>query len=326
MADRSNEYLVSKRDMSSPYYKQYCESREARRPVQTPANYRAPIMNSYFDTEPEDAVNENQGKKVRKEKVKRQRTKGTVKRARRGFMVFLVMLFALLYVAVGALSFLQIEALDEYNSYFNMFTKVEEIIPEGATLEDIENGDVEYEYVTTNVGLDDIVMSFAKMFMGDSIEGDYYFYNECLALIDGAETMNMIAYYVLPVALILGLVVALRSELLGLEEILELAGFVNLAEGTLLDEVTLDFIVGKLFVALEDDLADLHLLLLVDGDVEDDLVFAGDIVALDNVDFSIVITLVVEVFFCQDLGAVYHVGCDLCTTHNTQFGFHVLSL
>ncbi len=209
MADRSNEYLVSKRDMSSPYYKQYCESRAARKPAQTPSNYRAPIMSSYFDAEPEEAVNENQGKKVRKEKVKRQRTKGTVKRARRGFMVFLVMLFALLYVVVGALSFLQIEALDEYNSYFNMFTKVEEVIPEGATLEDIENGDVAYEYVTTNVGLDDIIMSFAKMFMGDSIEGDYYFYNECLALIDGAETMNMIAYYVLPVALALGVVIAL---------------------------------------------------------------------------------------------------------------------
>ena len=208
MANRSNEYLVTSRDMSSPYYKSYCESRAARSPAQLPAN-RASVLSSYFDAEPEEVVNENQGKKVKKEKVKRQRTKGTVKRARRGFMVFLVMLFALLYVVVGALSFLQMEALDEYNSYFNMFTKVEEVIPEGATLEDIENGEIAYEYVTTNVGLDDIVMSFAKMFMGDSIEGDYYFYNECLALIDGAETMNMIAYYVLPVALVLGIVIAL---------------------------------------------------------------------------------------------------------------------
>lgn len=208
MADRSNEYLVTKRDMASPYYKSYCESRAQRRPAQLPTN-RASVLNSYFDAEPEEEVNENQGRKVRKEKVKRQRTKGTMKRARRGFMVFLVMLFALLYVAVGALSFLQIEALDDYNSYFNMFTKVEEVLPEGATIEDIENGTAEYEYVTTNIGANDVIMSFAKMFMEDSIEGDYYFYNECLALIDGAETMNMIAYYALPVVLALGIVIAL---------------------------------------------------------------------------------------------------------------------
>lgn len=208
MANRANEYLITKRDMSSPYYKAYCEAKASRRPAQAPQN-RASVLNSYFDSEPEEVVNETQGRKVRKEKVKRQRTKGTMKRARRGFMVFLVMLFALLYVVVGALSFLQIEALDEYNSYLNMFTKVEEVIPEGATLEQIENGDAEYEYVYTNIGANDVIMSFAKMLMGDSIEGDYYFYNECLALIDGAETMNMIAYYALPVVLVLGIVIAL---------------------------------------------------------------------------------------------------------------------
>ena len=47
------------------------------------------------------------------------------------------------------------------------------------------------------------------MLMGDSIEGDYYFYNECLALIDGAEMMNMIAYYALPVVMVLGIAIAL---------------------------------------------------------------------------------------------------------------------
>ena len=111
MANRANEYLITKRDMSSPYYKAYCEAKASRRPAQAPQN-RASVLNSYFDSEPEEVVNETQGRKVRKEKVKRQRTKGTMKRARRGFMVFLVMLFALLYVVVGALSFLQIEALD----------------------------------------------------------------------------------------------------------------------------------------------------------------------------------------------------------------------
>ena len=202
MADRANEYLVTKRDMSSPYYKSYCESRAARKPAQLPAN-RAPVVGSYFDTEPEEVVNETQGKKVKKEKVKRQRTKGTAKRARRGFMVFLVMLFALLYVVVGALSFLQLDMLGDYNSYLGMFTKVEEVVT------DISEEEAEIEYVTTTIGADDVIMSFAQMLMGDSIEGDYYFYSECLEFIDSAETINMIAYYALPVVMVLGLVVAL---------------------------------------------------------------------------------------------------------------------
>ena len=208
MANRANEYLVTNRDMSSPYYKSYCESRASRRPAQTPAN-TASVLSSYFNSEPEEGVNENQGKKVKKEKVKRQRTKGTMKRARRGFMVFLVMLFALLYVVVGALSFLQLDMLSDYNSYLSMFTKVEEVLPEDVTIEQIENGEAEYDYVSTGIGADDVIMSFAKMLMGDSIEGDYYFYNECLAFIDSAETMNMIAYYALPVVMVLGIVIAL---------------------------------------------------------------------------------------------------------------------
>ena len=210
MASRGNEYLVTKRDMASPYYKQYCEARNAYKPVDESSFKRAPVVSSYFDQEPEEAVNENQGKKVKKEKVKRQRTKGTMKRARRGFMVFLVMLFALLYVAVGALSFLQLDMLEDYNSYFAMFTKVEEVYPEGATIEQIENGEVECEYVTTPVYLNDVVMSFVAMLTGEEVEaGTYYFYDECLAFIDSAETMDMIAFYALPVVMVLGLVVAL---------------------------------------------------------------------------------------------------------------------
>ncbi len=207
MSNRVNEYLVTKRDMSSPYYKSYCESRATRKPAQLPAN-RAPVIGggSYFDTEPEEMVNENQGRKVKKGKIKRQRTKGTAKRARRGFMVFLVMLFAFLYVVVGALSFLQLDMLGDYNSYLGMFTKVEETLPE--VMPEDPNEAIETEYLTTNIGANDVIMSFAKMFMGDSIDGDYYFYSECLELIDGAETMEMIAYYALPVVMVLGLVVA----------------------------------------------------------------------------------------------------------------------
>ena len=208
MASRKNKSLITQRNLSTPTYKTYHEERMAKN-APKPSQNLTPIEKNYFDLSEVKVANETQGRRVKKDTVLVQRTNGVVKRARRGFMVFLVMLFALLYVVVGALSFLQMEALDEYNSYLNMFTKVEEVVPEGATLEQIENGDAEYEYVYTNIGANDVIMSFAKMLMGDSIEGDYYFYNECLALIDGAETMNMIAYYALPVVLVLGIVIAL---------------------------------------------------------------------------------------------------------------------
>ena len=129
MTERTNEYSVVKRDLSSPYHKDYWEAKKARK--QAPLSpKRVTLAKAYFDTEPEEEVNENQGRRVKKEKVKRQRTKGRMKRARRGFMVFLVALFSLLYVLVGALSFLQLDALKEYNSYFSMFTKVEEVYAE----------------------------------------------------------------------------------------------------------------------------------------------------------------------------------------------------
>ena len=125
---------------------------------------------------------------------------------------------------------------------------------------------------------------------------------------------------------LLGLVVAFGGVLLGFEHVAELAGLVDFSEGTFLEHVTLDFLVGELFVTFEDNLANLHLRLLVDSDVEDDLVLAGDVVALNDFDDGIVIAFLVEVFLGQDLGTVNHVGRNLCTTHNAQFGVHVLAL
>lgn len=207
MTERTNEYSVVKRDLSSPYHKDYWEAKKARK--QAPLSpKRVTLAKAYFDTEPEEEVNENQGRRVKKEKVKRQRTKGRMKRARRGFMVFLVALFSLLYVLVGALSFLQLDALEEYNSYFSMFTKVEEVMPDDVTPEDIESGDIDYEYVKTDIGANDVIMSFVKMLSKDAVEGNYYFYNECLLGIKGAYIMNQIAYYLLPIIMLLGIIVA----------------------------------------------------------------------------------------------------------------------
>ena len=124
----------------------------------------------------------------------------------------------------------------------------------------------------------------------------------------------------------LGLVVALGGVFLGLEEVFELAGLIDLAEGSLREHSAFDLIVAELFVAFEDDLAHLHLGFLVDDDVEDDFVLAGHVVALDNFDLGIVVTLVVEIFLGQDLGTVNHVGRNLCTAHDAQLVVHVLAL
>ena len=110
---------------------------------------------------------------------------------------------------------------------------------------------------------------------------------------------------------LLGLLITFGGVLLGLEDVAELAGLVDFTKGTLLEQVTLDFLVGELVVAFENNLADLHLRFLVDVDIEDDLILAGDVVALDNLDFGIVIALVVEVFLGQDLRTVNHVGRNL---------------
>ena len=64
-------------------------------------------------------------------------------------------------------------------------------------------------------------------------------------------------------------------------------------------------------VAVEDNLTNLHLLLLVDINVEDDLVLAGNIITLYDIDFGVLIAFVIEVFLGQNLGTVNHVGRNL---------------
>ena len=100
----------------------------------------------------------------------------------------------------------------------------------------------------------------------------------------------------------------------------------DFAKGTLAEHRTLDFLVCQLFVALEDDMANFHLRLLINIDVEDDFVLTRHVVALDNLDFSILKSLVIKVFLSQDFGAVYHVWRNLCTFHDAELRLHVLTL
>ena len=158
--------------------------------------------------------------------VKNKRTKGKAKRARRGFIVFLIALFTLLYIAVAALSYLNMDALSDYNKYFALYevpgaaeddTDAKEETAEAASAADTEtDAETDTEDTETDVpaeaayiGLEDVVMSFVACFI-DSVDGEgYYFYDNYYADIDSADTVTMMTCYAMPVTLALGLVIAL---------------------------------------------------------------------------------------------------------------------
>ena len=124
----------------------------------------------------------------------------------------------------------------------------------------------------------------------------------------------------------LGFIVTLRSKLLRLEDVAELAGLVDFSEGTFFDKVTLNLVLRQVLQSVEDYLAHLHLRLLVDGDVEDDLVLARHVVTLHNLHVGVLIAFVVEVLLGQDFRTVNHVWGNLISLHDAQLGLHVLTL
>lgn len=162
------------------------------------------------------------------------------KRARRFVPVLLIVLFTLLYIAVLGLSYLNLDALADYNGYFAMYEgnpDAEELVDDTESTEETgtesaeaatENTDADTDANTdgteegtaagtdategsddipepemVKVGVEDIVMSFVAMFV-DSIDGtQYYMYNEFYADISTADTVTMIASYAMPVLLAL---------------------------------------------------------------------------------------------------------------------------
>ena len=137
------------------------------------------------------------------------------KRARRFVPVLLIVLFTLLYIAVLGLSYLNLDALADYNGYFAMYEgnpDAEELVVDTESTEETgaenaeaatENTDADTDAGTeegtaagtdategsedvpepemVKVGVEDIVMSFVAMFV-DSIDGtQYYMYNEFYA-------------------------------------------------------------------------------------------------------------------------------------------------
>ncbi len=160
------------------------------------------------------------------------------KRDRRFVPVLLIVIFTLLYIAVLGLSYLNMDALSDYNGYFAMYegnpdsdaldsdsdveSKLEDAdAPEAEAAADEETDGTADEETdgtadedvaapeTVKVGVEDLAMSFVALFVDSIDAGEYYMYNEFYADIENADTVTMIASYAMPVLLILGAVTAL---------------------------------------------------------------------------------------------------------------------
>lgn len=168
------------------------------------------------------------------------------KRDRRFVPVLLIVIFTLLYIAVLGLSYLNMDALSDYNGYFAMYegnpdsdaldsdsdveSKLEDTdAPEAEAAADEETDGTADEETdgtadeetdgtadedvaapeTVKVGVEDLAMSFVALFVDSIDAGEYYMYNEFYADIENADTVTMIASYAMPVLLILGAVTAL---------------------------------------------------------------------------------------------------------------------
>ena len=117
-----------------------------------------------------------------------------------------------------------------------------------------------------------------------------------------------------------------RVFLLELQERSHLARLVSLLEYTFLYYITLYLACGERLVALDEDVAHLHLLLFVDDDVENHLVLVSHVVALHDLYVGVLEALLVEVFLCENLRAVYHVRCNLCALEQSELLLHVRTL
>lgn len=157
-----NVYDVSRRDMSTPYYKSFAAAANEEPSGATLNSGRVPKF--YNVTEP------------RSSSVKASASAISPKRS---FFLVLLLLLLAAFIAVPALNYFSI--LPEYTSFL-----------------------IKTSADDAPIGTEDIIMSTVKYFTEPDAENDYYFFNDCLKNIDGAEILNKIAYYALPVTFALG--------------------------------------------------------------------------------------------------------------------------
>ena len=121
------------------------------------------------------------------------------------------------------------------------------------------------------------------------------------------------------------LVIAFLCELLCLEDVFEFSCFINLTEGAFLKQRALNLAGLQLLVAFKDDIAYLHLVLLIDIDIKNHHILICHVVTLHNSDFRILEAFVIEITLSEDLSAVNHVGSNLTTLHDAKFCLHIFT-
>ena len=100
----------------------------------------------------------------------------------------------------------------------------------------------------------------------------------------------------------------------------------NFAEVALVPYLSLDFLVGELMVAFEDDLFYFHLRLFVHLHIEHHQVFSRHVITLYNVDDSVFVAFPVKVLLSQNLRAVNEVLGEAHTLSHAYSRLQVLAL
>ena len=124
----------------------------------------------------------------------------------------------------------------------------------------------------------------------------------------------------------LGLFILAVHKLLASEPAGHASLFMNLLQYAGTYETAFQLLLRKGFVSFNDNLVDLNLALLVHIHIQNDSVWSAGIIARHYVNLRILITFLIEVFLCQNLGTVDHIGCELIILYQTQFLFQVLTL
>ena len=141
---------------------------------------------------------------------------------------------------------------------------------------------------------------------------------------DGGITVTIFIVFLYQILLVF--LPPFRGKLLRLEDIGKLTCLMGLGEGSLAEHSTLDFRIRQVVIALDDNVAHLHLLFLVDDNIENYLVLVRHIITLVDGNLGIFVTLVVEIALGQDFGTVEDVWRHLPTLDDTQFLLHILTL
>lgn len=202
-----NSYIMSEKDMSSPYVANYYAAKQQRRQYVSAREY-------YDQYDPiESGIN-----------VGKAKTRPKELKAKRTAVVIIMLILVLAYVAVAALSFFNV--MPQYTSLFVKNPGVviaapaeeeateeeaeaagEEATEEETTAEEeaIEEESTEEAISLTNR---DIVMGFVKSFVEMPAE-ESHFYNDAMSTVKEAGIVNKIAYYALPIAYVLALLIAI---------------------------------------------------------------------------------------------------------------------